>query len=290
MSELVYGEYVPEEISVEVVAPDVSGELIPPEISLSITATEFAVTIDSGIPGANAPEVTFNYSVDGSTSWHETYVAGDLYARVSVDGGISWGSAFRFIGILGGDGNTLLGGTVDPTTEGVDGDWYIQRTSWHIWENVSGTWTDRGSVKGDTGEKGDTGDTGLQGEQGIQGIQGIQGNDGADGEDGADGVGIPSGGSTGQVLKKKSATDYDSEWSDESGSVQKYSANVGDGSNTTITVTHSLGTKDVIVQLYDLTTPYEQVEVGVEHYSTDAIKLYFQTAPTSGQYRVVILG
>jgi hypothetical protein len=40
---------------------------------------------------------------------------------------------------------------------------------------------------------------------------------GETGQDGADGVGVPSGGTTGQVLKKKSGTDYDTEWANESG-------------------------------------------------------------------------
>ena len=38
-----------------------------------------------------------------------------------------------------------------------------------------------------------------------------------DGQDGSAGVGVPSGGTTGQVLKKKSGTDYDTEWQNESG-------------------------------------------------------------------------
>ena len=50
--------------------------------------------------------------------------------------------------------NTIIGGTVDPTTEGTDGDWYINRMSWHIWEKVSDTWTDRGSIKGEDGADG----------------------------------------------------------------------------------------------------------------------------------------
>lgn len=45
----------------------------------------------------------------------------------------------------------------------------------------------------------------LKGEQGIQGIQG---------EPGADGVGVPAGGTTGQVLKKNSNTDYDTSFGD----------------------------------------------------------------------------
>jgi len=36
--------------------------------------------------------------------------------------------------------------------------------------------------------------------------------DGVDGQDGHDGVGIPAAGTTGQLLAKKSNTDYDSEW------------------------------------------------------------------------------
>ena len=54
-------------------------------------------------------------------------------------------------GPAGADGKTWHGGTVDPTTEGVDGDWYINRSTWHVWEKVSGTWTDRGTIKGADG-------------------------------------------------------------------------------------------------------------------------------------------
>ena len=75
--------------------------------------------------------------------------------------------------------------------------------------------------KGDTGEtgpqgpQGDTGATGAtgpQGPQGIQGIQGIQGETGPQGPAGTNGVGVPSGGTIGQVLAKVSGTDYDTEW------------------------------------------------------------------------------
>ena len=62
-----------------------------------------------------------------------------------------------------------------------------------------------------TGVTETTGETGPQGEQGATGQQGPQG------ETGAAGVGVPSGGTTGQVLKKASNTNYDTEWADESG-------------------------------------------------------------------------
>jgi hypothetical protein len=72
--------------------------------------------------------------------------------------------------------------------------------------------------------------------------------------------------------------------------VSKYAANVGDGSATSYTVTHNLGTKDVIVSLYDNSSPYAEVICDVQHTSTSAITLVFSTAPTSNQYRVVVHG
>lgn len=51
------------------------------------------------------------------------------------------------------------------------------------------------------------------GPQGVQGPQGIQGIQGPQGLTGATGQGVPSGGLTGQFLKKNSATDYDTAWS-----------------------------------------------------------------------------
>ena len=60
---------------------------------------------------------------------------------------------------------------------------------------------------------------GQQGETGPQGPQGATGPQGPQGETGAAGVGVPSGGTTGQVLKKASNTNYDTEWADESGGI-----------------------------------------------------------------------
>lgn len=54
----------------------------------------------------------------------------------------------------------------------------------------------------------------LKGEPGKDGRNGIDGIDGKDGKDGKDGVGVPSGGTAGQVLAKKSDDDYDTEWID----------------------------------------------------------------------------
>jgi hypothetical protein len=70
--------------------------------------------------------------------------------------------------------------------------------------------------------------------------------------------------------------------------VRKYAANVGDGSNTSYTITHNLNTRDVIVSVYDNSSPYAEVICDVQHTSTSAITLLFSVAPTSNQYRVVV--
>ena len=72
--------------------------------------------------------------------------------------------------------------------------------------------------------------------------------------------------------------------------VTKYAANVGDGSNTSYTITHNLNTKDVEVTVYDNSSPYAEVVCDVQHTSTSAITLLFSVAPTSNQYRVVVHG
>jgi hypothetical protein len=72
--------------------------------------------------------------------------------------------------------------------------------------------------------------------------------------------------------------------------VRKYNASVGDGTNTTYTVTHNLGTRDVQVTVYDNSSPYAEVMVDVQHTSTTAIAVLFSVAPTSNQYRVVVQG
>ena len=69
-------------------------------------------------------------------------------------------------------------------------------------------------LPGAPGADGLPGAPGADGAQGIQGIPGIQGVPGADGADGADGVGLPTGGTTGQIPAKASNADHDVEWID----------------------------------------------------------------------------
>ena len=77
--------------------------------------------------------------------------------------------------------------------------------------------------KGDTGERGPIGPEGPigpKGDTGAQGTQGPIGETGPKGDPGATGPagpGVPAGGTAGQVLTKKSGTDYDTEWKDPAG-------------------------------------------------------------------------
>lgn len=65
---------------------------------------------------------------------------------------------------------------------------------------------------GPIGPSGPRGETGPQGERGLTGPTGPAGPTGATGATGPAGVGVPTGGTTGQVLSKASGTDYDTEW------------------------------------------------------------------------------
>ena len=66
-----------------------------------------------------------------------------------------------------------------------------------------------------------------------------------------------------------------------------YAATIGDGSNTSYTVTHNLGTKDVIVQIYDISSN-DTVFADVVRTSTNVVTLTFGTEPASNDIRVLI--
>ena len=70
----------------------------------------------------------------------------------------------------------------------------------------------------------------------------------------------------------------------------KYSVAIGDGAATTYTVTHSLNSRDVIVTVYKNSADYEVVYADVKHATADTVTIDFATAPTSNQYKVVVLG
>jgi hypothetical protein len=69
--------------------------------------------------------------------------------------------------------------------------------------------------------------------------------------------------------------------------VRKFAANIGDGSTTSIAVTHSLGTKDVTWSCRQVSDDVF-VYVDAVATSTSVLTLVFAVAPTTNQYRVIV--
>lgn len=69
--------------------------------------------------------------------------------------------------------------------------------------------------------------------------------------------------------------------------VRKFAAAIGNGALTTIPVAHNLGTRDITYTIYNATT-FEVVDTDATITDTNTLTLVFPTAPTSGQFRVVV--
>ncbi len=74
-----------------------------------------------------------------------------------------------------------------------------------------------------------------------------------------------------------------------SGRKFKFTADIGDGSATQYTITHNFNTRDVQVEVYRTSGNYDSVLCDVERTSVNAVRLTFASAPTSNQFRVVVL-
>lgn len=174
-------------------------------------------------------------------------------------------------------------------------------------------------IQGPQGEKGDKGDTGDQGIQGIQGIQGEQGTQGIQGEKGDKGdqgdqgiqgetavvaqteapvdtgilwvdtdddtaVGIPIGGTTGEVLKKASSTDYHSEW----GSLDKDDVGLSNVDNTSdANKPVSTATQTALDAKQDVVSALQLGETSATAYRGDRGKIaYDHTSLTNNPHSV----
>lgn len=131
--------------------------------------------------GSENSPVKVQYSIDGSTMWHDTFTAGDTFAKYSYDGGTTYTSAVKIIGTDGAIGPT--GTSVTDVTEyylatsassGVTTEtlgWTtsiqtITSTNKYLWNYEKITFSDSSSqntlpvIMGVYGDTGDTGDTG----------------------------------------------------------------------------------------------------------------------------------
>lgn len=71
------------------------------------------------------------------------------------------------------------------------------------------------------------------------------------------------------------------------GYMQRYAT--GTAASTVTTVTHNLGTRDVITQIYD-GTGYNVIDAQVVNTDTNTVTVTFNTATTANQYRIVVIG
>lgn len=72
-------------------------------------------------------------------------------------------------------------------------------------------------------------------------------------------------------------------------SVRKFVQNIGDGKQTEFEVTHNLGTKDVIVTMFQNDTG-EEIFTGCTVITDNIVKLSFDEPPADSIFRVVIIG
>lgn len=74
-----------------------------------------------------------------------------------------------------------------------------------------------------------------------------------------------------------------------SGRTRRAQGTIGDGSATQIDVTHNFATRDIIVQVFQASGSYEQVNCDVSLPNTNTARLNFASAPASNSLRVVVM-
>lgn len=70
---------------------------------------------------------------------------------------------------------------------------------------------------------------------------------------------------------------------------KKYSVDLS-SSSTIYVVNHNLNDRDVVVNVYRNSAPYDTVETDIERTDANNVTLRFAVAPSSNEYRVVVLG
>lgn len=72
--------------------------------------------------------------------------------------------------------------------------------------------------------------------------------------------------------------------------IRKVSASFGDGSATQFDITHNLNTDDVHVAVYRNSGAKDEILCDIGRPTTNAVRLNFAVAPTSNQFRCVVVG
>lgn len=159
-------------------------------------------------------DLSFEYKLKGEFTVHDCSCLcnSDGFIKLIVGQGPK-GEDGRII--VAGESTNLLSGPTNPTSGiGINGDFYINTSTHMLYgPKENGVWPTVGIVMaGQPGDKGEKGDKGDQGEPGTPGAPGPQGGEGEIGPKGDPGIGIPVGGTTGQILVKSDEDDYQTQW------------------------------------------------------------------------------
>lgn len=137
-----------------------------------------------GDPGVDGRTILYG-AVDPTTEGEDD----DFYintAESTIFGpkATTWPTGTSLIGPTGAEGptgpaggRTILYGTVDPTTEGADDDFYINTTDNTIFGPKATTWPTGVSLVGPEGAEGPEGPAGLDGDPGVDGNTVLSGTD-----------------------------------------------------------------------------------------------------------------
>lgn len=75
-----------------------------------------------------------------------------------------------------------------------------------------------------------------------------------------------------------------------SGRKRKGSQTYGDGAATQYDFVHNIGTRDLVVGVWETTGTFRQVEVEVQLPDVNTVRVVHKTAPATNAYRVVVIG
>ena len=147
-------------------------------------------------------------------------------------------------------------------------------------------------VQGTTGSQGTQGTDGTQGVQGTEGTQGVQGTEGQQGTQGTDGTQGTQGTDGTQGVQGTLGTQGTQGTSGQLGTyavtITGDSTDGGATGTTSFTVTHNLGTTDIMVTVWDAASKMEVV-TDVAYVTTTSVTIGFAVAPiTTKSYRVVV--
>lgn len=196
---------------------------------------------EAGVSVSSMVQIGESHESGGINTWRATLSNGQIFDFVVTNG------AKGDTGEKGEDGRGLIIlGTYATLEElqaahpvGNEGDIYsvgtsIEANPIYVWDVDNNAWEYQGKIRGEKGAKGDTGATGATG-TGIASIVETQHSEASgginiwtvtltngavntfqvkNGEQGAAGEGMKTGGTAGQVLKKRTNLDYDTEWDD----------------------------------------------------------------------------